>query len=399
METAALIMTKVTVPFTITLLVLGLIIAIWLGYIACLTIKENRACQGSHIEDQVCKISPKYAELQGVINEYSVQKGRIGLQVTVIFPDDLTWTGTAGYADIVEQCPMVPRHHLYIGSMTKLFTAALTMEQVEKGLLRLDDPISMWIHLVKARDITIRNLLNHTSGLPDYAHDPWFQIRWFGLPGKIWKPDELISVIGTKSSRFDPGSRYEYSNSNYLLLGVILEKVTGKPYPLILDEAIREKPGLTDTYFLNYPDDLAIANGYDEALLKLGRRNLTGFRQSLESGAYAAGGILSTSEDVAHFLHALLNGFVISDASLTEMQTFMDAQDEDIPEQTGYGLGLRYLFIGGEDWIGHTGSIPGFSGIAMYNKQKGYTVVILSNLSMIEQTKLLVKVQQVIIQE
>lgn len=85
METAALIMTKVTVPFTITLLVLGLIIAIWLGYIACLTIKENRACQGSQIEDQVYKLSPKYAELQGVINEYSVQKGGIGLQVTVIF--------------------------------------------------------------------------------------------------------------------------------------------------------------------------------------------------------------------------------------------------------------------------------------------------------------------------
>lgn len=193
--------------------------------------------------------------------------------------------------------------------MTKLFMAALTMEQVEKGLLRLDDPISMWIHLVKARDITIRNLLNHTSGLPDYAHAPRFLIRWFGLPVKIWKPDELISVIGTKSSRFNPGSRYEYSN--YLLLGVILEDVTSKPYPLILD-----------------------------VLLKLDRRNLTGFRQSLESGAYAAGGILSTYEDVAHFLHALLNGFVISDASLTKIQTFMDAQDKDIPEQTGYGLDL-----------------------------------------------------------
>jgi D-alanyl-D-alanine carboxypeptidase len=100
---------------------------------------------------------------------------------------------------------------------------------------------------------------------------------------------------------------------------MILEKATGKPYSEILEENVLSKLNLQDTYFLDYPDGMAIANGYDEKLLHLGGRNLTGFRRSFESGAYAAGGILSTSQDVARFANALFNGQVIASASVVEM--------------------------------------------------------------------------------
>jgi D-alanyl-D-alanine carboxypeptidase len=251
-------------------------------------------------------------ELQDVLNEYSTHKGSVGLQVTVIFPDGQTWNGVAGYADTAHPCRLTLDHHLYLGSITKLFTATLVMKEVENGSLSLGQNLNQWIHVPSAENLTIRNLLSHTSGLPDYAQDTWFQIRWFGLPSKTWRPDELMRVIQDKPLRFSPGSRHEYSNSNYLLLGVILEKATGKPYSAILEENVLATLNLQDTFFLNYPDDMAIANGYDRTLLHLGRRNLIAFRRSLESGAYAAGGILSTSQDVARFVNALFNGQVIA---------------------------------------------------------------------------------------
>ncbi|HLO15067.1 MAG TPA: serine hydrolase domain-containing protein, partial [Anaerolineales bacterium] len=137
----------------------------------------------------------------------------------------------------------------------------------------------------------------------------------------------------------------------------------------------------------------------DESLLHLGRRNLTGFRHSLESGAYSAGGILSTSQDVARFVYALFNEKVISNASLAEMETFVNAPDEDLPEQTGYGLGIRHLIIDGESWIGHTGSIPGYSGMVMHQVEKNYTIAILSNLSTIDQVRLLAEIQKIILKD
>lgn len=336
-------------------------------------------------------------ELQDVINDYSSQNGDVGLQVTVISSDDVIWHGVAGYADLGNHCPMTLQHHLYIGSMTKPFTATLVMEQVENGSLSLEDMINSWIHLVPENDITVRHLLTHTSGVPDYARNTWFQIRWFGLPEKNWQPDELVRIIKEKPLRFPPDSRYEYSNSNYILLGLILEEVAHKSFSTILQDGILIKLELHDTYFRSYPDDIAIANGYDEALLRLGRRNLTGFRRSLESGAYTAGGILSTSQDTARFVHDLFNGKVLSDSSLAEMEVFIVAADEDIPEQSGYGFGIRQLVIDGARLIGHTGSIPGYSGIVMHHVEKNYTIAILSNLSTIDQTRLLAEIQRSLI--
>ena len=146
---------------------------------------------------------------------------------------------------------------------------------------------------------------------------------------------------------------------------------------------------LTGTYYLVSPPDLLIANAYDQSLLHLGRPNLTGFRRSFVSGAYAAGGILSNSQDVASFVKGLFTGKFVSNETLVRMLTLTPALDEDVPAQTGYGLGLRYFEIDGEHFAGHTGTIPGYSGIVMHNLDKGYTVAILSNLSSVDQLFLL----------
>ncbi|MCW3136654.1 MAG: beta-lactamase family protein [Canidatus Methanoxibalbensis ujae] len=105
----------------------------------------------------------------------------------------------------------------------------------------------------------------------------------------------------------------------------------------------------------------------------------------------------SCSEDVAIFVHSLFTGGILDGSTLAQMKAFIKAPDEDIPSQIGYGLGIRNLIIGGENLIGHTGTIPGYSGIAMHNEEKHYTIVILSDLSVIEQTQLFEEVQNIVI--
>jgi len=385
---------KVLRVVVIGFVLLALFLVSWLGYY--LTTQEDGACGEPIIMIRKSNHTENDEELQRVLDNYSAKKAGVGLQATVIFPDGTVWSGVSGYASHEKKCPLTLDHHLYIGSITKLYTATLVMEQVENGTIALDDPLSKWIDLPYAEEITVGMLLNHTSGIPSYTEDLWFLVRYFGFPGKQWQPDELVAVIRNKGLKFEPGSRHEYSNSNYLLLGVILEKTTGKSYGTLLQE-LANKLGLENTYYLNYSKNILITNGYDETLLHLGRRNLAGFRRSLETGAFSAGGILSTSEDVAIFVHSLFTGRILDGSTLAQMKTFIKAPDEDMPSQIGYGLGIRNLIIGGENLIGHTGTIPGYSGIAMHNEEKHYTIVILSDLSVIEQTQLFEEVQNIVI--
>ena len=272
------------------------------------------------------------------------------------------------------------------------------MEQVEKGAISPDNTLDHWLDLPYAGTVTVGMLLNHTSGIPSYTEDLWLLMRYLGFPGKQWQTEELVAAIRNKGLKFEPGSRHEYSNSNYLLLGVILERVTGDSYGGLL-RGFAGELGLESTYYSFRPSGLLIANGYDETLLRLGRTNLTGFRRSLETGAFSAGGILSTSQDLALFLHSLFTGRILGEATLAQMKVFVEAPDADVPLQQGYGLGIRNLIIGGESLIGHTGTFPGYSGIAMHNEEKQYTIVILSNISVIGQTQLFAEAQSAILSE
>lgn len=331
------------------------------------------------------------------LNQYSAKRSDVGLQACVIFEDGTQWRGVAGNADHDDGVPLSFAHHLYVGSVTKFYTATLVLDQVQQGALSLSDPIDEWVDLEYASDVTVRMLLNHTSGVPSYTTDAWFLARYLGLPARTWEPSDLLDVIRGSELQFEPGARHEYSNSNYVLLGVILEAVTGQSYGSLVRRTVREQAGFDRTYYRDYPDDARIANAYDDSIFKLGRRNLTGFRESLETGAYAAGGILSTAPDVAGFVRAVFAGEILDEETLAEMQTFVDAPDEDVPTQRGYGLGVRHLVIDGQQLVGHTGTIPGYSAIAMYHDDPEYTIAVLSNRSTIDQTHVFSRLQQVVL--
>lgn len=223
--------------------------------------------------------------------------------------------------------------------------------------------------------------------------------RYFGLPTRTWKPSDLLDVIRGSSLRFKPGNRHEYSNSNYVLLGIVLEKVTGQSYWTLVHRVVREEAGFDHTYYLDSPGDVRIANGYDESIFNVGRRSLIAFRDSLETGAYAAGGILSTAPDVAGFVRALFTGEILNEAMLSQMRTFVDAPDKDVTTQRGYGLGVRKLVIDGRSLLGNTGTIPGYSAIVMHHDDPEYTIAVLSNLSTIDQTHVFGRLQNAVLDE
>jgi len=339
------------------------------------------------------------ASLLTELRQYSDQRSDVGLQASVIFDDGTSWLGTAGYASHRDDTPLSFGTHLYVGSITKFFTATLGLAEVQRGPLTLADPIDEWIDLGYAEDVTVRMLLNHTSGIPNYTEDLWWGLQYFGRPTKRWNPEELVDVVRGQSLKFEPGSEHEYSNTNYVLLGVILERLTGERYQTLLRSLVRTDLGYEHTYYLGYTDDVPIANGYDESIFGLGRRNLTAYRQSLETGGYAAGGILSTAPDVAGFVRSVFTGRVLDDETLTEMRTFVDAPDEDVPDQQGYGLGVRNLRIDGQSLVGHTGTIPGYSGIAMHHDEPEYTIAVLSNVSTIDQSRICGALQRVVLDE
>ncbi|HKJ37508.1 MAG TPA: serine hydrolase domain-containing protein [Anaerolineales bacterium] len=365
------------------------------GYVAFLSNKNDNACLTNEPTQSIESDLESAAQLQAVLDQYSQNYNNVGLQATVILPDGTQWNGVSGYANDAKTCPLMLDHNLYVGSITKTFTAALVMEQVEAGIIHLDDPVEEWIPYSDGGRITVEMLMRHTSGIPSYTDEIILQL--FGLPQKQFSPDELFATIVDEPLKFEPGSRHEYSNTNYLLLGMILEAATGKPYGELLGNAVTQMD-LDRIYFPAYPNSLILANGYDETLLNLGKRNLTAFRTSMGSGAYSAGGIAASSHDAAFFFHTLFSEQWLADETVAQMMTIMEASDEDVPLQKGYGLGVRNLVIDGESLYGHTGTIPGYSGIAMHNPQHGFTIVVLSNVSTIEQTTIFSDLQKVVLQ-
>ena len=335
----------------------------------------------------------KQLKLNSILASYSSAYDGIGFQATVMLPDGKMINSVAGRADLKKEVPITFDHHLLIGSITKLFTAALVMQFVEQGRLALEDTLGKWYDYPYASSVTVQDLLNQTSGVPDYTQDLRFYARTILLPKVPWQPEQLVELLDGKSVLFPAGEKHNYSNSNYLLLGRILEKITGQSYIVLLREMIFKPLDLKESFILDYPHDLLVANGYDETIVNLGRRNTSSYRRSLESGAYSAGAIMSTSRDVASFTHALFNGELLKKKSLKAMQTFGEAEDIFIESQTGYGLGVRQLKLAGQTLVGHTGSIPGYSGISMHHPKKNYTISILCNLSIIDYVSVLEEIQ------
>ncbi|MBN6035648.1 serine hydrolase [Amycolatopsis sp. 195334CR] len=261
---------------------------------------------------------------------------------------------TSGAGDLRTGQPFPHRARIRIGSNTKTFVATVVLQLVAERRVELDRPVEQYLPGAVRGDrrITVRHLLQHTSGLADYLEklDP-VETRW-----RYRTADELARLAMTLPPHFDPGAKWEYSNTNYVLAGLLVERVTGRPLATELNRRVILPLGLHSTYY-PMPGDTGIHGPHPRGYHEVGGERVDYTRQDPSWGG-AAGAMVSTGQDLNRFFTALLSGELLPPAQLAEMKRTVPA---DIFPGAGYGLGLIRVPVScGVEFWGHGGSIPGF---------------------------------------
>jgi D-alanyl-D-alanine carboxypeptidase len=285
----------------------------------------------------------------------------------IIVKDGKTlYTRTIGYSqiDASGKKPLTAANRFRIGSITKMFTAAMILQLADEGKLKLTDTLAKFFpQIPNAGKITIVQMLGHRSGIPNVRREQKAQENVSALP---MTKDEMLALISKATPGFEPGTKNSYSNAGYFLLGLILEKVTGKSYEEVLKERISSKIGLRDTYTATGSIDV----NKNEALTYF---NLGGnWKQGGETHPsifFGAGHIFSTPNDLAKFIQALFNGKIVSKESLDQMKTMRN--DE--------GLGMMPFTFAGKTFYGHTGGGDNYGAWLSYEPEEKLAVAYTTN--------------------
>lgn len=306
----------------------------------------------------------------GALLDRVVREGAPGALV-LVHDRRTTRVEARGVAAVDSDLPMAEALRFRVGSVTKTFVAALVLGLVEEGSLRLDDTVEQWAPgLVPGGSaITVRQLLSHTSGLPDYVDDP----RVLAEPERRWRVAELVSIAVAQDTRAASGGRYRYASTNYLLLGLIAERAGGAPLRRLLTGRIFRPLGLHHTSYV-----LGMINGANVEGHRAPSHQgvVTGPPVEVEEAAWwagSAGAIVSTVGDVDRFFAALLGGRLLRPALLNEMETLVPAG------RNRYGLGIAVFPTPcGPAW-GHTGNVQGTVTVAWSTRDATRRVVLVVN--------------------
>ena len=308
--------------------------------------------------------------LDVAVNQAMTTAGVPGAIVGIWGPDG-DYVRAFGAADKSTRAPMRTDFYSRIGSVTKTFTVTAILQLADQGKLDLDDSIAEFVDGVPLGDrITLRQLARMQSGLANYSASPDFQHTMFADPQRAFTPRELLSYALAQPNQFAPGQAFEYSNTNTILLGLVVQKVSGQPLPSYIQEHILTPLSLGHTSF---PVDNAFpdphAQGYTEQTAD-GKQTLA--TDWNPSWGWAAGAMISTLDDMHTWAVALATGKLLTPQ--TQQQRLQTVGSPGMPSD-GYGLGIFNL--GG--WIGHNGSLPGYQTVVVYLPEKQTSLVIMTN--------------------
>ena len=304
-----------------------------------------------------------------------------GIVAGIWAPDEgieLIYAG--GTSDLETNSPMNTDMIFRIGSNTKTMTNTVLLKLVDEGLISLDDKLSDYLpDFPRADEVTIEMLSNMRSGIHSYSEDTAYQQAMENNPSKVWDYDGLISYSTIDNYNFDPGSDFHYSNTNTILIGKIVEQLTGKTLKTLIDEIIIEPLGLTSTRYLSEGVELDgfhpkgyYAGQYDPSHPEYGE-----FFDV--SWAGPAGGAVSTVRELKEYVNAMVDGTFLS-AELQQKR--LSELYPSIRPDMDYGLGiLKY-----GSYYGHTGSIPGFTSLMFYSLEKNCTMIIWFNCQLLDIT-------------
>jgi D-alanyl-D-alanine carboxypeptidase len=308
-----------------------------------------------------------------------VEAGTPGV-VGLVRAGERTWQGASGLGDLRANRPAGPGDRFRIGSVTKSFVATLVLQLVGEGRLSLDDDLERWLPgLVPGGErITVRELLNHTSGLYNYTDD-------LPDPPRRLRPRELVAIATGHKPLFAPGREFSYSNTNYILAGMLVERVSGQPLADQLQQRILQPLGLENTELPTTERRIAgpHVRGYappdKDWQVSDGPARLVDVTEMDTSWAWAAGAMVSTTADLARFYQALLGGQLLTPELLKQMRTTVDASQPG--RGMRYGLGLEVLRPGcGVELWGHGGSLEGYGTTAFSTPDADRQLVMAINL-------------------
>jgi D-alanyl-D-alanine carboxypeptidase len=302
-------------------------------------------------------------------------------------PTHAPWSGSAGLVELQGKVAMRPTDRVRAGSILKTFLATVVLQHVEEGALSLDQTLPQLLppavtgRVANADRISLRMLLNHTSGVPDWVTGE-VEMLVAGDPARVWSTDEALDIAAGLPGEFPPGSQWSYSNTNYTLIGLVLDRLGGGTWREQVRARVLDRLGLKFTQ-LPLPGERTITSEFAH-----GYQDVDGTPLDLSTvdpsmaGASGGSAMVTTTQDLARFLEALLAGRLFQRAATLEaMTTMMDAPDPSgLPHR--YGLGLEsYDLPGSPTIIGHSGGAPGYATMMFRIPSRDTTLVTSVNTS------------------
>lgn len=359
----------------------GIIITLVLAAAAFVT-----AAQGPARSAQVVDLKK---QVQQKLDEWHKSGKFPGATVGVVLANGESFGLAVGYSDRETRTPMRPTDRMLAGSTGKTFAAATALQLAADGKLLLDEKVSAYLgkeswfpRLPNSSDITVRQLMNHTSGLVRYEFKDTFTKDLTANPEKVWKPAELLSYLLDEKPPFEAGKGWDYSDTNYIVLGMIIEKVTGKKFYDVANKRIVTKLKLSNTI----PQDGLVLTGVVQGYA--GEKNPFGGKDEMISNGrfiinpqfeWTGGGWATTSEDLARWAKLMYEGKAFDESMLPQMLDGVSAPM--LGRETKYGLGVIIRKTAAGTSYGHSGFFPGYMTDMMYFPDKKTAIAVQVNTS------------------
>lgn len=314
------------------------------------------------------------AAMQRIVAQHLAETGAPGAVVGVWVPGRGTWVHAEGTGDVATGAPIRLADEVRIASITKTFVGTLILQLVDEGRLQLDDRLEQYVPgLPNGERITIRQVLGMTAGIFSFTEDPAFVAAYVADPLLPFSPEDVLAIVRRHPPDFPPGERFHYSDTNYILLGLISEQLTGQPVSEVIDARIIQPLRLTGTSFPTTPAmPTPYAHGYDAGSGGvLQDRTLSNPRV-----AWTAGAMISTLDDLHIWARALATGALLSPTAQRERLQWTPMGVEEALNP-GYGLGIFEV----AGFLGHNGAILGYSSIAVHLPEANATLVAIVNKS------------------
>ena len=336
----------------------------------------------------------KAKALDSILKHYT-QNILPGASVAVYSETEGWWVGAQGYADLEKKLPMTNCHLQYLQSVSKSYMAVEILQLKEQGKIDIDAPMTKYLpskyskYIENASSVTIRMLLNHTSGVPEYNEAPAFVSNVMLHPLQNFSSEDCLKAINGKDFQYTPGSKYKYTNTNYLLLSLIGDAITGD-HAAYIKKNIFKPLGLNDSYYskdFNYLKGLSLPESYWDVFNNGIAINTTPFQQMTVACSKGDDGIVCTTTDAIKYLKGLIEGKLLNEASMKDLMEFV----KDEQGNKRYGMGMIYFDLGGLPAYGHGGGGIGAGCGLLYIPSHKVYVFMATNIGCFIDSKLSAK--------